>query len=60
MSALLQVFADAKGHRGEAVRARKLAEAAHGQLQSELLEIAALYECLADGKDPDENGHRDD
>lgn len=51
---LHQVFADARGHREEATRARKLAETASGQLQGELLEIAALYEVLADGKDPDE------
>jgi hypothetical protein len=51
MSALLQVFADARGYRWEAERARKLAQAAHGHLKNELLEIAALYDCLADGKD---------
>jgi hypothetical protein len=56
MNALLQVFADSRAHREEAMRARKLAESAHGQLQSELLAIAELYEGLADGKDSDENG----
>jgi hypothetical protein len=56
MNALLQLFADARGHREEAKRARKVAETATGQLQSELLAIAALYDLLADGKDhPDED-----
>jgi hypothetical protein len=54
MDALHQIFADARGYRKEAVRARKLAETARGQLQGELLDIATLYEVLADGKDPDE------
>jgi hypothetical protein len=54
MTALLQIFADARGHREEARRARKLADVASGQLQNELQEIAALYELLADGKaEPD-------
>jgi hypothetical protein len=53
MNSLL-VFADAQGHRAEATRARKLAAKASGQLKSELQEIAALYELLADGKaEPD-------
>jgi len=56
MSALLEVFANARGLREEAARARKLAETADGRLQSELLEIATLYERLADGKDPDQIG----
>jgi hypothetical protein len=51
MTALLQVFADARGYREEATRARKLAEKACGRLNSELLEIATLYDHLADGKD---------
>jgi hypothetical protein len=56
MSALLEVFADAQGLREEAARARNIAETACGTLQSELLEIAALYDHLADGRDPNENG----
>lgn len=52
MNALLQLFADARGHREEAKRARKVAETASGQLQIELLAIATLYDLLADGKDP--------
>jgi hypothetical protein len=55
MNALHQLFADARGYRDEAKRARKFAETASGQLQSELLAIAALYDLLADGKDPDED-----
>jgi hypothetical protein len=55
MSALHQLFADARGHREEAKRARQVAATASGHLQSELLAIAALYDLLADGKDhPDE------
>jgi hypothetical protein len=55
MNALLQLFADARGHREEAKRARNVAETASGQLQWELLAIAALYDLLADGKNPDED-----
>jgi hypothetical protein len=56
MNGLHQLFADARGHREEAKRARKVAATASGQLQSELLAIAALYDLLADGKDhPDED-----
>jgi hypothetical protein len=51
-NALHQVFANARGYREEATRARKLAETACGQLQSKLLEIAALYEVLAAVKIP--------
>jgi hypothetical protein len=58
MNALLQLFADARGHREEAKRARKVAETASGQLQIELLAIAALYDLLADGKNPHEDERR--
>jgi len=58
MNGLLRVFSDARGHREDAERARKLAETASGQLQSELLELAAQYDLLADGIDPDEDGRR--
>jgi hypothetical protein len=51
MTALLRVFADARGYREEAMRARKLADKTCGRLNSELLEIATLYDRLADGKD---------
>jgi hypothetical protein len=51
MDRLLTIFADALGHRKEAKRARDLASAATGKLQSELLEIALLYDRLADGHD---------
>jgi hypothetical protein len=50
MDALLTVFANARGYRHEADRARALAGAASGQLRRELQEIAALYDRLADGK----------
>jgi hypothetical protein len=49
MDALLTVFANARGYRHEADRARALAGAASGQLRRELREIAALYDRLADG-----------
>jgi hypothetical protein len=51
MTTLLRVFADARGYREEAIRARKLAETTYGKLNSELLEIATLYDRFADGKD---------
>jgi hypothetical protein len=47
------VFAEARGFRAEAERARALAHATSGRLQGELHQIAALYERIADGKDPD-------
>jgi hypothetical protein len=51
MSQLRTIFADAKGHRAEAERARQLARSTEEPLQSELLRIAELYDQLADGKD---------
>jgi hypothetical protein len=51
MTTLLRVFADARGYWKEAIRARKLAETTYGKLNSELLEIATLYDRFADGKD---------
>jgi hypothetical protein len=50
MDALLTVFANARGYRHEADRARALAGAASGHLRHELQEIATLYDRLADGK----------
>jgi hypothetical protein len=50
MDTLTKVFAEARGYRDDAKRARRLAERAHGKLQNELLDIAALYDRLADGK----------
>jgi hypothetical protein len=47
------VFAEARGFREEANRARALARTTSGRLQGELHQIAALYERIADGKDPD-------
>jgi hypothetical protein len=56
MADLTKVFADAHGFRQEAERARRLASETTGGLQGELHRIAALYERIADGKDP-ENYH---
>ena len=53
-----QTIADARGYREEALRARKLADISFGQLRGESLEIAALYEILAVGRDPDQVGSR--
>ena len=47
------VFAEARGFKAEADRARALARTTSGRLQGELHQIAALYERIADGKDPD-------
>jgi hypothetical protein len=47
------VFAEARGFKAEANRARALARTTSGRLQGELHQIAALYERIADGKDPD-------
>jgi len=47
------VFAEARGFKAEADRARALARTTSGHLQGELHQIAALYERIADGKDPD-------
>jgi hypothetical protein len=47
------VFAEARGFKSEADRARALARTTSGRLQGELHQIAALYERIADGKDPD-------
>ena len=49
----VRIFADARGFREEANRARKLARKTSGRLQSELYQIAVLYEKIADGNDPD-------
>jgi len=54
MDKLLNISADAQGHRQEAKRARELAKVAAGKLQDELLEIAALYDRLADGRNGSE------
>jgi hypothetical protein len=53
MSAATWVFAEARGFKAEADRARALARTTSGRLQGELHQIAALYERIADGKDPD-------
>lgn len=53
MVELVRVFADARGFREEANRARALASKMSGRLQGELHQIAALYEQIADGKHPD-------
>jgi hypothetical protein len=53
MSEALLVFAEARGFKAEADRARALARRTSGRLQGELHQIAALYERIADGKDPD-------
>jgi len=53
MAELAKIFWDARAFREEAERARRLASAASGQLQGDLLEIGALYELLAAGKDPE-------
>ena len=53
MSEPLLVFAEARGFKAEADRARALACTTSGRLQGELHQIAALYERIADGKDPD-------
>jgi hypothetical protein len=50
---LMQIFAEARAFRDEAARARKLAGTTSGRLQGELHQIAALYDRLADGKDPE-------
>jgi hypothetical protein len=47
------VFAEARGFKAEADRARTLARTTSGRLQGELHQIAALYERIADGNDPD-------
>jgi hypothetical protein len=53
MAELVEIFADARGLRAEASRARKLADASSGRLKGELYQLAMLYERIADGKDPD-------
>jgi hypothetical protein len=53
MSGATWVFAEARGFKAEADRARALARTTSGTLQGELHQIAALYERIADGKDPD-------
>jgi hypothetical protein len=53
MSGATWVFAEARGFKAEADRARALARTTSGRLQGELHQIAALYERIADGKDPD-------
>jgi len=53
MADLAKIFADARAFREEAERARRLARTTSGQLQGELRQIAARYERLADGKDPE-------
>jgi hypothetical protein len=53
MSGATWVFAEARGFKAEADRARTLARTTSGRLQGELHQIAALYERIADGKDPD-------
>jgi hypothetical protein len=54
MARLCEPFTDVgAGFREEAERARRLAAATTGLLRGELHRIAALYERLADGKDPE-------
>jgi hypothetical protein len=53
MSEPLLIFAEARGFKAEADRARTLARTTSGRLRGELHQIAALYERIADGKDPD-------
>jgi len=53
MSEPLLVFDEARGFKAEAGRARALARRTSGRLRGELHQIAALYERIADGKDPD-------
>ena len=53
MSDVIQVFAEARGFREEANRARALARTTRGRLRGELDQIAVLYERIADGRDPD-------
>jgi hypothetical protein len=53
MSGATWFFAEARGFKAEADRARALARTTSGRLQGELHQIAALYERIADGKDPD-------
>ena len=53
MVELMRVFAETRAFREEAERARRLASTTSGRLQGELHQIAALYDKLADGKDPE-------
>jgi hypothetical protein len=53
MSGATWVFAEARGFKAEADRARALARTASGHLQGELHRIVPLYERIADCKDPD-------
>ena len=49
----VRVFAEARAFREEAERARGLAGTTSGRLRRELHQIAALYDKLADGRDPE-------